>query len=127
MQYSNCFHGSLSPVIMRNTLTHFRDEYDAHALENRCPTKTCSDLIRYIVAAQSPRVEEAARICPTQAIVERQGAWTIDDSKCIRCNACKDVAPDDIDIVDRYQDVLPLRPVMRANVAPDQLAQMPRP
>jgi len=126
-QYSNCFHGSLSPVIMRNTLTHFRDEYDAHALENRCPAKVCPDLIRYVIVTQSPAVADAAPICPTEAIVQEHGRWVIDDAKCIRCNACKDVAPEDIVIEDRYQDTLPLRPVMRANVAPGQVPIQARP
>jgi NADH-quinone oxidoreductase subunit F len=126
-QYSNCFHGSLSPVIMRNTLTHFRDEYDAHAVKNRCPAKVCPDLIRYVVVNQSPAVEEAARICPTEAIVREQGAWVIDDAKCIRCNACKDIATDDVAIEDRYKDTLPLRAVNRANVAPDQVPVQARP
>ncbi|MEX2224840.1 MAG: NADH-ubiquinone oxidoreductase-F iron-sulfur binding region domain-containing protein [Dehalococcoidia bacterium] len=126
-QYSNCFHGSLSPVIMRNTMTHFRDEYDAHAIEHRCPAKVCPDLIRYVVVNQSPAVQEAAKICPTDAIVEQQGAWVIDDAKCIRCNACKDIAPDDIKIEDRYKDMLPLRVVTRANVAPDQVPIQARP
>jgi NADH:ubiquinone oxidoreductase subunit F (NADH-binding) len=126
-QYSNCFHGSLSPVIMRNTLTHFRDEYDVHALENRCPAKVCPELIRYVVVNQTQAVADAAPICPTEAIVQQQGQWVIDDAKCIRCNACKDVAPDDIAIEDRYQDALPLRPVSRANVAPAQVPFQARP
>ncbi|HET6614751.1 MAG TPA: hypothetical protein VFH62_02585, partial [Dehalococcoidia bacterium] len=126
-QYSNCFHGSLSPVIMRNTLTHFRDEYDAHALENRCPAKVCPELIRYVVVNQTQAVADAAPICPTNAIVQEQGRWVIDDAKCIRCNACKDVAPDDIVIEDRFQDALPLRPVSRANVAPAQVPFQARP
>jgi NADH-quinone oxidoreductase subunit F len=126
-QYSNCFHGSLSPVIMRNTLTHFRDEYDAHALENRCPAKVCPDLIRYVVVNQTQAVADAAPICPTNAIVQEQGRWVIDDAKCIRCNACKDVASDDIVIEDRFQDALPLRPVSRANVAPAQVPFQARP
>ncbi len=126
-QYSNCFHGSLSPVIMRNTLTHFRDEYDAHAVENRCPAKVCPDLVRYVVVNQSSAVAKAAPICPTNAIVQEQGRWVIDDAKCIRCNACKDVAPDDIVVEDRYKDTLPLRTVMRANVAPGQVPIQARP
>jgi NADH:ubiquinone oxidoreductase subunit F (NADH-binding) len=126
-QYSNCFHGSLSPVIMRNTLTHFRDEYDAHALENRCPAKVCPELIRYVVANQTQAVADAAPICPTDAIVQQQGQWVIDDAKCIRCNACKDIAPDDIAIEDRFQDALPLRVVPRANVAPAQVPFQARP
>ncbi len=117
MQYSNCFHGSLSPVITNNSIGHFRDEYDVHAREHRCPAKVCPGLIRYEVARQSGAVAEAAEICPTDAIEQAGGAWRIDDAKCIRCHACKEVAPDDIVIEDRYRDAIPLRAIAVANVA----------
>jgi NADH:ubiquinone oxidoreductase subunit F (NADH-binding) len=127
MQYSNCFHGTLSPTIMRNTLKWFREEYDAHALEHRCPAQVCAGLIRYRVANQSPAVAEAAEICPTQAIVQDNGQWRIDDAKCIRCNACKEHAPSDVVIEDKFQDTIPLQTIVRANVAPPQIAALPRP
>jgi ferredoxin len=127
MQYSNCFHGTLSPTIMRNTLRFFREEYDAHALEHRCPAKVCAGLIRYRVANQSASVAEAAEICPTDAIVQENGSWRIEDGKCIRCNACKEHAPADIVIEDKFEDAIPLQLVMRANVAPPQIPSLPRP
>jgi NADH-quinone oxidoreductase subunit F len=128
MQYSNCFHGTLSPVIMRNTLQHFREEYDVHAVEHRCPAKVCPGLIVYRVTGQSPAVAEAAEACPTDAIEkDAAGRWRIDDAKCIRCNACKEIAPEDVSIEDKYQDVIPLRTAVTANVAPSQLPSMPRP
>jgi NADH-quinone oxidoreductase subunit F len=116
-QHSNCFHGTLSPTIMLNTLQHFRDEYDAHALEYRCPARVCEGLIRYRVVRQSDAVADAAPICPTEAIVRDGGEWRIDDAKCVRCNACKEIAPDDIVIEDRFTDAVPLRIVARADVA----------
>lgn len=117
MQNSNCLHGSLSPVIMRHTLAHFQDEYDAHANDHRCPAKVCSALIRYRIVRQSQAVGDAAPICPTEAIVQRDGGWVIDDARCIRCNACKEIAPDDIAVEDRYGDAIPLRAVAPADVA----------
>jgi NADH:ubiquinone oxidoreductase subunit F (NADH-binding) len=123
MQYSNCFHGTLSPTIMRNTLKYFREEFNEHALRHRCPAKVCAGLIRYRVAQQSDAVAAAAAICPTNAIVQHAaGRWTIDDDTCIRCNACKERAPSDIIIEDRYGDTIPLQTVMRASVAPEQAA-----
>jgi ferredoxin len=127
MQYSNCLFGALSPVIMRNTLEHFRDEYDAHALQHRCPAKVCSGLIRYVVKEQAPAVAQAADACPTNAIVQADGKWRIDDAKCIRCNACKEIAPEAIAIEDRYADAIPLRTVAGASVAPAQVPVQPRP
>jgi len=127
MQYSNCFHGSLSPTIMRNTIAHFRDEYDAHAIEHRCPTKVCPELIVFRVVEQAPAVEQAADICPTDAIVREDGQWQVDDAKCIRCRACKDVAPDAISIQDRFAGEAPSPAVRRAAVAPLQVPIMERP
>jgi ferredoxin len=113
---------------MRNTLKFFREEYDEHALRHRCPAKVCAGLIRYRVANQSEAVAAAAEICPTDAIVrDVAGRWMIDDAKCIRCNACKERAPDDVVIDDRYGDTIPLQPVVRANVAPPQVPILPRP
>ena len=117
MQFSNCFHGTLSPVIMNNTMQHFRAEYDAHAKEHRCPAKVCSGLIQYRVANQTPAVADAVPVCPTGAIIERDGKWLIDDAACIRCNACKEIAPDDIAVEDKYRDVIPLRTLVPADVA----------
>lgn len=126
-QYSNCFHGTLSPVIMRNTMQHFRDEYDAHATGHRCPTKVCPGLIRYVVTGQSAAMAAAADICPTKAIVQDRGAWTIDDAKCIRCNACKVVAPDDISIEDKFADGFPAPPSPMAIISPETVRVQARP
>ena len=117
MQYSNCFHGTLSPVIINNTMAYFREEYDAHAIGHRCPAQVCDGLIRYRVTGQSAAVAEAAAICPTDAIVQDGGSWRIDDAKCVRCNACKEIAPGDIVIEDKFQDAIPLRVVASADVA----------
>lgn len=127
MQYSNCFHGTLSPTIMRNTLQYFRDEWDAHALQHRCPAKVCPNLIRYTVANSTQNVADAAPLCPTDAIVQERGAWTIDDATCVRCNACKEIAPNDIAVVDRYPDAIPVMTVRPAAVAPEQVPAQVRP
>ena len=117
MQNSNCLYGSLSPTIMNNTLTHFREEYEAHALHSRCPAKVCAGLIRYRVRSESPQVAEAAASCPTRAIVQAEGGWQIDDRACIRCDVCREIAPDDIAVEDRYADTIPVRTVVAADVA----------
>ena len=114
---SNCFHGTLSPMIINNTMEYFRDEYDAHALEHRCPAKVCDGLIRYRVANQSAAVAEAAAICPTKAIVQDGGAWAIDDARASAATPASEVAPDDIVIEDKFRDAIPLRVIERADVA----------
>ena len=117
MQFSNCFHGTLSPTIINNTLQHFREEYEVHAHQHRCPAKVCQGLIRYRIAGESPEVASAAAICPTGAIAQSDGKWAIDDAACIRCGACRDIAPDGIVVEDRYLDAVPLRAVKSADVA----------
>ena len=58
--------------------------------------------------------------------MQDNGAWRIDDVTCIRCNACKELAPDDVVIEDKFQDTIPLQTVVRANVAPPQIPVLPR-
>ena len=112
LQYSNCIHGSASPTIMLRSAEYFREEIDQHINEQRCAAKVCRDLIRYEIDSDSDsdKLPEAAAICPTEAVVQEDEKWSIDQSKCIKCNACKDVAPDAVRIVDAF-DVLPLTPV----------------
>jgi ferredoxin len=100
LQWSNCVHGSASPTIMLKSAEYFREEIDEHILRGRCPAKVCRDLIRYEVHGDSPKLAEAAEICPTEAIVQDGGKWKIIDERCVRCDACRELAPDAIRVVD---------------------------
>lgn len=92
--YSNCVHGQASPTIMRNTLTLFETEYEAHVQEGRCDSLRCPGLSRLVVVDQDdPLLEKAVAICPTGAIVGEEGERRVKDAACIRCGACVDVAP----------------------------------
>ncbi len=115
MQFSNCFHGTLSPTLARNTLQHFREEYEAHLYQHRCPAKVCEGLIKYVVVGSSPALAEAARICPDH--IAASGPQPDTDGRCSRGGACRDVAPDDIAVVDRYDGAIPLRTIAPADVA----------
>ncbi|MCH8010163.1 MAG: NADH-quinone oxidoreductase subunit F [Chloroflexi bacterium] len=108
LQYSNCVHGSASPTIMLKSVEFFREEIDEHINERRCRAQVCSDMIRYEISGNSDKLPEAEAICPTEAIVQEGEKWSIDQARCIKCNACKEVAPDDVRIVDALTDVLPL-------------------
>ena len=94
LQYSNCVHGSASPTIMRNTLRFFGDEFDAHvaAADTRLEGR---GFVRYRVADQDdPRLESARLICPVDAIRgSPRGGYTLDETTCVRCGACHDLAP----------------------------------
>lgn len=92
--YSNCVHGQASPTIMRNTLRFFESEYEAHVSGHQCEALRCAGLTRLRVVDQSdPHLPDAQAICPTGAIKGEPGAYEVDDSLCIRCGACTDVAP----------------------------------
>lgn len=83
--------GAPNPVI--STLKLFRDEYEAHIYEKRCPAKVCKPLIRYdIVGEFCTGCTVCARNCPVNAITgERRQVHTIDPDICIRCGICKQV------------------------------------
>ncbi len=114
-QFSNCFHGTLSPTIMRNTLQYFRDEYNAHLFDHRCPAQVCEGLIRYVVVGNSPALAEAAAICPDH--IAASGRQPDSDGRCARGGACHDAAPNDIAVEDRFAHVIPLRVIAPADVA----------
>ncbi|MDZ4279043.1 MAG: NADH-ubiquinone oxidoreductase-F iron-sulfur binding region domain-containing protein, partial [Dehalococcoidia bacterium] len=99
LEWSNCVHGSAAPTIMLRSADFFREEIDEHIANRRCPAKVCRDLIRYEIHGKSERLPEAAEICPTDAIVEEGGAWRINE-RCIKCDACREIAPEAVRIVD---------------------------
>jgi len=100
--WSNCAHGQGAPTIMLNTLEYFQNEFREHVLEKRCRAKRCKGLIRYRVANQGAALQEAAAICPTDAFVREGSNLQIDDSRCIRCDACRALDPHDIEVVDAF-------------------------
>ena len=94
LRYSNCVHGTASPTIMRNTLRYFGEEFDAHVAAAD-PRLGGRGFVRYRVADQSdPRLEAARLICPVDAIRgSPRGGYALDDAACVRCGACRDLAP----------------------------------
>ncbi|MGE5596093.1 MAG: NADH-ubiquinone oxidoreductase-F iron-sulfur binding region domain-containing protein, partial [Hyphomicrobiales bacterium] len=100
--WSNCLHGQFTMTTVKTSLKAFRDEWLEHIIEKRCRAGVCEGLIQYRVRNSSdPAMPEAADICPTNAFYEERGQWAIDDSLCVRCGACKELAPNAIEVVDR--------------------------
>jgi len=104
MRNANCAHGQAAPTIILSLLDLFPEELQAHVLDRRCPARACPGLVRYQVVAQDEALARAADICPTQAIVKDDGSYHIDQGRCIRCHACKEVAPQAIAVLDAFGD-----------------------
>jgi NADH-quinone oxidoreductase subunit F len=102
LQWSNCFHGQGAPTAVKNTLQYFEDELYEHIDRRRCHAQVCKPLIRYEVTEPQADLDAAAEICPTEAVIKDESGWAISDERCIRCDACRQVSPDSIAVVDRF-------------------------
>ncbi|MCL4522439.1 MAG: NADH-quinone oxidoreductase subunit NuoF [Acidobacteria bacterium] len=92
---SMCGLGQTLPNPVLSTLKYFRDEYEAHITEKRCPAKVCKNLIAYWI---DPQLCQACLIChrecPAESIYgEKQMVHVIDQNKCTKCGTCLDVCP----------------------------------
>jgi len=85
-----CGLGNTACNPVRSTIRYFREEYDAHIRDHRCPARECRGLFRYEIIAEACKgcgvcVEE----CPREAITgERRKPHVIDESKCVHCGLC---------------------------------------
>jgi len=92
-----CGLGQSAPNPVLSTLRWFRDEYEAHIFERRCPARVCTELLEY-------RIDEAlcvgcglcAKKCPAEAILgAAKSPHYIVPDKCVGCGTCVDVCPRD--------------------------------
>ena len=85
-----CGLGQTAPNPVLTTIKYFRDEYDAHIREKRCPAGECSELIEYSIDADSCRgCTLCARNCPVGAISGSvKQPHVINTEKCIKCGKC---------------------------------------
>ena len=85
-----CGLGQTAPNPVLTTIKYFRNEYEAHINEKKCPAKSCSDLLSYSIVADKCRgCTLCAKKCPVDAISGYpKNPHIIDKEKCIRCGAC---------------------------------------
>ena len=85
-----CGLGQTAPNPVLTTIRYFRDEYDAHIREKKCPAKECVALRTYkIDETKCKGCTVCAKKCPAKAISgEKKQPHVIDADKCIRCDQC---------------------------------------
>lgn len=88
-----CGLGQTAPNPVLTTIKYFRNEYEAHIKDKKCPAKSCPDLLSYSIDAEKCRgCTLCAKKCPANAIVgEVKSAHKIDSEKCIKCGSCVSV------------------------------------
>lgn len=93
---SLCALGQTAANPVLSTINQFRDEYEAHINEKRCPAGVCKALIHYWIDPEKCLgCGLCAKNCPTDAIEQVQKkVYVINQSMCIKCGACLTVCPD---------------------------------
>ena len=84
-----CGLGQTAPNPVLSTLRFFRDEYEAHIKEKRCPAHHCKNLLQYVITDKCRGCTACARVCPAGCISgEVKKQHTIDPKKCLKCGSC---------------------------------------
>ena len=98
---SLCGLGQTAPNPVSTALRYFRDEFEAHLHEGRCPAGRCPALVTYTINDNCIGCTLCAQACPVDAIETRPyELHVIDDAACVRCDACREVCEDDAVEVD---------------------------
>jgi NADH:ubiquinone oxidoreductase subunit F (NADH-binding)/NAD-dependent dihydropyrimidine dehydrogenase PreA subunit/(2Fe-2S) ferredoxin len=87
---SLCGLGQSAPNPVLSTIRYYRDEYEAHIFEKRCPAGKCKDLLSYSILEEFCKgCTACTRVCPAGAIIgEKKKPHKIIQDICIKCGAC---------------------------------------
>jgi len=113
VEASLCALGKSAPNPFLSTLRYFRDEYEAHIKEKRCPALSCKQLIAYHI---DPDKCQACMIClrkcPADAIDGgKKKIHIIDQEKCTNCGTCFEVCPPRFGAVEKLSGVAMPAPI----------------
>ncbi len=92
-RFSLCGLGTSAPNPVLTTILYFRNEYESHIRDHKCPAGVCKSLFHYEIDAEACTGCQACfRKCPQEAVSgEKKKPHAIDQSKCIKCGICYDV------------------------------------
>jgi len=116
---SLCALGATAPNPVLSTLRYFRDEYEAHIAEKRCPAYVCKALVSYYIEPDKCQAcMICLRNCPAEAISgTKNQIHVIDQSKCTKCGTCFDVCPPRFGAVKRLSgEPVPAAPTAKERV-----------
>ena len=87
---SLCGLGQTSPNPVLTTIKYFRDEYEAHIKEHRCPARVCTPLVKFVVDKDKcKKCGQCFKACPAGALIWEKGQVAyIDPEKCTKCKSC---------------------------------------
>lgn len=90
-----CGLGQTAPNPILSTLRYFRDEYEAHIRDKKCPAGVCKSMLQYtIIAGKCKSCGICAKVCPANCIKgEKKVPYEIVQDKCLKCGACMEKCP----------------------------------